>query len=318
MVCYKSIYINTYNILLINLQTKMIVYHYQSKHMWEVEIRSILLENQDLVIFSDSGKKVISLAQSIKKKVRNQEGRVTMLHSLNSCQDLKLEPSNYLLFSQDAEGLKVTILEQYRSEIGETSFESIYNFSINEASLMDLLLFQSIFVCRQQFYIVNLIKKQVKIDIFLKAFLEFNKANLVQILSFDSKSIAALLDKSNEKYFRVEYPIIYKLSQQDYQMNKSCGGHQHSCTKVSAIDTAIQNNQVRALAIMIDYITKYQNSYVYSYLFQDNLIKLMEMGIEISHLLRSNVFVYKFDFQEWPSIHHENLECIRPYYLTIF
>ena len=45
VVCYKSIYINTYNILLINLQTKMIVYHYESKHMWEVEIRSILLEN---------------------------------------------------------------------------------------------------------------------------------------------------------------------------------------------------------------------------------------------------------------------------------
>ena len=69
---------------------------------------------------------------------------------------------------------------------------------------------------------------------------------------------------------------------------------------------------------MINYIVKYQNSYVYSYLFQNNLLQLMEMGIEISHLLRSKVFHDKFDFQEWPSIHHENLECIRPYWSTIF
>ena len=44
----------------------------------------------------------------------------------------------------------------------------------------------------------------------------------------------------------------------------------------------------------------------------------MKMGIEISDLLNSSVFMYQFDFQEWPSIHANQIECLRPYNSTIF
>ena len=54
---------------------------------------------------------------------------------------------------------------------------------------------------------------------------------------------------------------------------------------------------------MIAYIIKNQNSYVYSYLFKNNLVHLMEIGIRIRELLDSNVFCYSFDFVEWPAIH---------------
>ena len=69
---------------------------------------------------------------------------------------------------------------------------------------------------------------------------------------------------------------------------------------------------------MLEYIIKYQNSYVHSYLFKDNFLQMMEIGIEVAGLLNSNVFVYTFDYQEWASIHHNNTECIRPYNSTLF
>lgn len=91
--------------------------------------------------------------------------------------------------------------EQYQDGDGETYFEDIYKFCIDEMSLRELLLCQSIFSCRQQFGIVKLIEIQPQIKTFLKSFLELDKNNLVQILSFDSKSIAALLHEKHQGLF---------------------------------------------------------------------------------------------------------------------
>jgi len=42
--CFKSIHINTYNVILVDLKTKMIIYRHESEHLWEASIRSFLLE----------------------------------------------------------------------------------------------------------------------------------------------------------------------------------------------------------------------------------------------------------------------------------
>ena len=76
--------------------------------------------------------------------------------------------------------------------------------------------------------------------------------------------------------------------------------------KQSAFDVALANNQISAIKSMIKYVIKNQNSYVYSYLFKQNLVDLMEIGIEISELLDSNVFIHQFDFVEWPTTHTNN------------
>jgi hypothetical protein len=52
MVSYKSIHINTYNVLIVNLESKLIEYRYESYHLWEANIRSIMLDNHDCIIFS--------------------------------------------------------------------------------------------------------------------------------------------------------------------------------------------------------------------------------------------------------------------------
>lgn len=44
----------------------------------------------------------------------------------------------------------------------------------------------------------------------------------------------------------------------------------------------------------------------------------MKIGIEISGLLQSNVFIYQFDYQEWPSIHFDHQEQLRGYNSTLF
>ena len=86
----------------------------------------------------------------------------------------------------------------------------------------------------------------------------------------------------------------------------------------SAIDTALENNQIRALNEIIQYVVKYQNSYVYSYLFTDNLLSLIDKGVDVASLLASDIFYQRFDFQEWPAIHTDNTTKIVPFNGSIF
>ena len=86
----------------------------------------------------------------------------------------------------------------------------------------------------------------------------------------------------------------------------------------SAIDSAIKSNQLGSVAAIIDYIIKYQNSYVSSYLFLTNLRDLIQKGVKLSGLLNSNVFSFTFDYDEWPSTHTDDRKYIRPYNGSIF
>lgn len=80
--------------------------------------------------------------------------------------------------------------------------------------------------------------------------MELGIKNLIQYLAFDSNTIKTLLSDDNEKYFSAKFPIFYK--DENGQ---------------SVLDICIQNNQIRSLNSMIEYMSKYQNSYVFSNLF---------------------------------------------------
>jgi|TARA_B110000285_G_C15138101_1_gene628603 hypothetical protein len=109
---------------------------------------------------------------------------------------------------------------------------------------------------------------------------------MTSILAFDSRSIKALLDDNNEEHFQSQFPIFY--------MTKYGNSKENELS--SAIDTSLENNQIRALNIIIQYVVKYQNNYVYSYLFTDNLLELITKGVEVSALLKSEIFYHRFDF----------------------
>ena len=63
---------------------------------------------------------------------------------------------------------------------------------------------------------------------------------MINYLAFDSKSIVALLDNKNEPFFDEEFPLFYKQSNGQ-----------------SAIDDALDKNQIRSVNAMIEYLLKY-------------------------------------------------------------
>lgn len=98
VVSYKSIYINTYNVMVICLKHNTIIYRYETFHIWESTIRGIILKNYDYVMISKDGTFVMSLGYQEKRKIRGSHGTDQMLHTLDSCRDLRLEETNHLMF----------------------------------------------------------------------------------------------------------------------------------------------------------------------------------------------------------------------------
>ena len=71
-------------------------------------------------------------------------------------------------------------------------------------------------------------------------FLELGVKSLIPFLAFDARTVRSLLHDKNRKYFNDEFPLFYK--NEDGR---------------SAIDTALDNNQIRSVNLMIDYIVEY-------------------------------------------------------------
>jgi len=232
---------------------------------------------------------------------------------------LKVDGDNYILFECAEEDRTISIQQEYSlksAETGEeTQFDKIYSIKIHEITLRELLLFESLYVCRTQSDIVNLVSQQPAPLVFYKSFLEFDCSNMASILSFDSRSMAALLDESNKRFFSEEFPIFFK--------NKTPKQGENSKRPVeyyyrTAIDRALKCNQVKAVDLIIDYIVKFQNNYISSFMFNEILPTLLEKGITIAALLESDVFSLPFDFDDWPSSHTDKETYMRGYNNTIF
>ena len=128
------------------------------------------------------------------------------------------------------------------------------------------------------------------------------------MLSFDTGCIKTLLENDNWKDWKFTNPIFYRLRRKI--VNK--------VTYVSAIDIALEYGQIRALNLIIKYIVQHQNSYAFSFLFKDNLLELMEKGINVSELLESNVFNHQIIFHGWPMSHRDRDFMMRCYNGSIF
>lgn len=125
--------------------------------------------------------------------------------------------------------------------------------------------------------------------IFYKSCLELNGSNMTQILSFNSQSINFLLSDEFEEFFNDQTPIFYKMKLQKY--NKCGIPINDKYYYRTQIAVALQNNQIGAVISIIHYITKHQNSFVYSYLFLNNIQELFDRGCPMSSLLSSNLFL---------------------------
>ena len=80
-------------------------------------------------------------------------------------------------------------------------------------------------------------KRQPSPTVFFKAFLELGVESMLPYLAFDQRSVKDLLDDKNEESFSSEFPLFF--------LNKE---------GKSALDIAVQLDQVRSMQVMVDYI----------------------------------------------------------------
>ena len=114
------------------------------------------------------------------------------------------------------------------------------------------------------------------------------------MLSFDSQSVVILLDEKYKDHFDPDAPIFYRIKNNDVVRERNL-------CHLSAIDIALENNQIIALNLITNYMATYQDRYFYAVLFRDNFTNLLRSGISLKNFLDSDLVLHKFSFEEWPS-----------------
>lgn len=319
VVSYKAIFINTYNIFIFDISSSsgehLTLFRHESFQLWESKIQGFMMnKSKDFVVLSRKGMNVFSLGSVQKKTITGPNNQLMMVHSFESMNYLKIHPRNCIHIDFSGSKQIVTIQQQYTKKNNlneETKFDTIYRIRIHEITLRELLLLQSISLSKTLSDILTMVVEQPNASLFYKTFLELDNSNMVSILSFDSRTMKILLDSKNQEFFQEEFPIFFK-----NKIVKS--NNPNSYFYRSAIDNSLANNQIIAVGYIINYIVRFQNNYVSSFLFNKNFPKLMQKGINVSPILESKIFRYQFYFDEWPSTHYNNNEAVKPYNGTVF
>jgi hypothetical protein len=175
----------------------------------------MLDKNKDLVTFSKAGMHVLSLGMRETREVTDNDGIDRMIHSLESCSFLKLNKNNYLLFECARPGQRVVSIQQEYSKENqgageESAFWDLYGVKLVEITLRELMLFMSLYVCKTQSEIIDIVNDQPNPSVFYKSCFELNGSNMVSILSFDSRSMSYLLNDKFSDSFSFEYPLFYR------------------------------------------------------------------------------------------------------------
>ena len=57
---------------------------------------------------------------------------------------------------------------------------------------------------------------------------------------------------------------------------------------------------------------------MYAHLFHNNLIEMMDKGVQMAPLFGSGIYNYEFDYDEWPGISTNTTRYLVPYNGSIF
>lgn len=99
VVSYKSIAINTYNIFVFSLEDMLIKYWFEGYQLWESSVKGFLLDSNEFLILGKEGMQMIAVGHKPSRVIKDRDGQKRMVHSLGSCDYLKLESSNHILFA---------------------------------------------------------------------------------------------------------------------------------------------------------------------------------------------------------------------------
>lgn len=202
----------------------------------------MLTRRKDFIHLSKAGMQVLSMGSEEQRIIQDINKVDKMIHSLESCNFLKVDKNNYLVFECAKANNRVISIEQEFIKKGdahtgdETSFQNLLNVKIHEVTLRELLLFNSLYVCKTLTDIIDIVTAQPEPLVFYKSFLELNGTNMVSVLSFDSRSMQYLLKDDFAKHFSKEYPLFYR-----NKIQKGPSSDQKFFYR-SAIDSALRNN----------------------------------------------------------------------------
>ena len=71
VVSYKCIGINTFNVFVIDLQTKLIKYWHEGYQLWESPVKGFLLETNDFLILSKDGINLLAIGEKPSRVVKD-------------------------------------------------------------------------------------------------------------------------------------------------------------------------------------------------------------------------------------------------------
>lgn len=102
IVSYKTIFINTYNVICMDIsinEEQTMIFRHESFQLWESECMGLLLQkNKDFITVNKQGMQVLSLGSTERRAIKDSNGIDRMIHSLESVNFLKLDKNNYVLF----------------------------------------------------------------------------------------------------------------------------------------------------------------------------------------------------------------------------
>jgi hypothetical protein len=159
VISFKTININTYNLMIMDISQEKsesgkntIIFRHESFQLWESKITGMLLNRtKDFVTLNRDGINIVALGFEDKRQLVDADGNKRMVHSLDSCNYMKVDPSNYLLFScARYADRQIQIQQEFnikkpnqggQEDFDETDFDQIYNIKVWEITLRELLLF---------------------------------------------------------------------------------------------------------------------------------------------------------------------------------
>ena len=141
VVSYKCVGINTFNIFVFDLHSRLIRYWHESYQLWESTVKGFLLGTNDYLVLNKDGINMVALGNKGSQVLKDKDGLLRLVHSLGSADFLKIEPTNHLLFAcQFYDDRQIWLQEQYNDGEGQTNYEDIFKVKIYEITLRELLL----------------------------------------------------------------------------------------------------------------------------------------------------------------------------------
>ena len=99
VVSFKMIGINTYNVFVLDLETRHIRYRHESFQLWESPIKGHLMSTNEFLTFNKLGCGLLSVGQAEPRAIVDAEGLNRIIHSLGELNYLRVETSNHLYFA---------------------------------------------------------------------------------------------------------------------------------------------------------------------------------------------------------------------------